>query len=148
MAISKTTSTETSSVSQIFIRGSKGTNVFNLTTESAFRDLKTFVQGILRTDAFSLYCSGRPLCEKENLAYLASSTLDVVVPLCGGKVHGSLARAGKVRSQTPKVEQEEKKKKKTGRAKKRAQYNKRFVNGVAVDNKKKGPNSRHVLDLS
>lgn len=32
-----------------------------------------------------------------------------------GKVHGSLARAGKVRAQTPKVEKQEKKKKKTGR---------------------------------
>ena len=31
-----------------------------------------------------------------------------------GKVHGSLARAGKVRAQTPKVEKQEKKKKKTG----------------------------------
>ncbi|SCV69123.1 BQ2448_2143 [Microbotryum intermedium] len=37
-----------------------------------------------------------------------------------GKVHGSLARAGKVRSQTPKVAPQEKKKK--------ALYNRRFVN--------------------
>ncbi|CAG8745234.1 3637_t:CDS:1, partial [Racocetra fulgida] len=42
--------------------------------------------------------------------------------------HGSLARAGKVKSQTPKVEKQEKKKKKTGRAKKRILYNRRFVN--------------------
>ncbi|KAJ1517578.1 hypothetical protein HMI54_005144 [Coelomomyces lativittatus] len=45
-----------------------------------------------------------------------------------GKVHGSLARAGKVKSQTPKVEKKDKKKKKTGRAKKRLQYIRRFVN--------------------
>ena len=31
-----------------------------------------------------------------------------------GKVHGSLARAGKVRAQTPKVDKQEKKKKKCG----------------------------------
>jgi small subunit ribosomal protein S30e len=31
-----------------------------------------------------------------------------------GKVHGSLARAGKVKGQMPKVEKEEKKKKKCG----------------------------------
>jgi small subunit ribosomal protein S30e len=31
-----------------------------------------------------------------------------------GKVHGSLARAGKVKGQTPKVEKQEKKKKPTG----------------------------------
>lgn len=36
-----------------------------------------------------------------------------------GKVHGSLARAGKVKAQTPKVVKTEKKKEKTGRAKKR-----------------------------
>ncbi|KZP03204.1 hypothetical protein FIBSPDRAFT_1055419 [Athelia psychrophila] len=45
-----------------------------------------------------------------------------------GKVHGSLARAGKVKSQTPKVEAQEKKKTPKGRAKKRILYNRRFVN--------------------
>jgi ribosomal protein S30 len=38
-------------------------------------------------------------------------------------VHGSLARAGKVKSQTPKVEKQEKKKTPKGRAKKRMLYN-------------------------
>ena len=38
-----------------------------------------------------------------------------------GKVHGSLARAGKVRNQTPKVDKQEKKKKPKGRAYKRVQ---------------------------
>ena len=48
-----------------------------------------------------------------------------------GKVHGSLARAGKVKGQTPKVEkQEDKKKQPRGRAKKRMQYNRRYVNVV------------------
>jgi ribosomal protein S30 len=42
-----------------------------------------------------------------------------------GKVHGSLARAGKVKSQTPKVEKQEKKKTPKGRAKKRILYNRR-----------------------
>ncbi|RKF62903.1 40S ribosomal protein S30-B [Erysiphe neolycopersici] len=45
-----------------------------------------------------------------------------------GKVHGSLARAGKVKSQTPKVERQEKKKLPKGRAKKRITYTRRFVN--------------------
>ena len=62
--------------------------------------------------------------------------------LFSGKVHGSLARAGKVRGQTPKVEAEEKKKQKTGRAKRRMQYNRRFVNVVAGFGRKKGPNAR------
>uniref|UniRef100_A0A9J7ZQQ4 FAU ubiquitin like and ribosomal protein S30 fusion b n=1 Tax=Cyprinus carpio carpio TaxID=630221 RepID=A0A9J7ZQQ4_CYPCA len=69
------------------------------------------------------------------------STLEVTSRLLGGKVHGSLARAGKVRGQTPKVDKQEKKKKKTGRAKRRIQYNRRFVNVVPTFGKKKGPNA-------
>jgi small subunit ribosomal protein S30e len=42
-------------------------------------------------------------------------------------VHGSLARAGKVKSQTPKVEAQEKKKVPKGRAKKRILYNRRYA---------------------
>lgn len=61
-----------------------------------------------------------------------------------GKVHGSLARAGKVKHQTPKVEKQEKKKKKTGRAKRRIQYNRRFVNVVATFGRKKGPNANEA----
>merc|ERR1712146_852145 len=44
-----------------------------------------------------------------------------------GKVHGGLARADKVKGQTPKVLKQEKKKGLTGRAKRRAQYIKRFI---------------------
>jgi small subunit ribosomal protein S30e len=53
------------------------------------------------------------------------------MPLGGfHKVHGSLARAGKVKSQTPKVEKQEKKKTPKGRAKKRIIYNRRYVVSV------------------
>ena len=46
------------------------------------------------------------------------STLHLVLRLRGGgKVHGSLTRAGKVRNQTPKVEKQEKGKSHVGRAK-------------------------------
>ncbi|QPG95170.1 hypothetical protein C2857_007763 [Epichloe festucae Fl1] len=54
-----------------------------------------------------------------------------------GKVHGSLARAGKVKSQTPKVEPQEKPKKPKGRALKRAKYIRRFVNVVVTGGKRK-----------
>ncbi len=58
-----------------------------------------------------------------------------------GKVHGSMARAGKVRNQTPKVDKQERaKKRQTGRAKKRLQYKKRIINVDPNDKKKKGPN--------
>ncbi|KAL2645104.1 hypothetical protein R1flu_012691 [Riccia fluitans] len=47
------------------------------------------------------------------------------------KVHGSLARAGKVRGQTPKVQKQDKKKRPKGRAYKRIQYNRRFVTSAS-----------------
>ncbi len=59
-----------------------------------------------------------------------------------GKVHGSLARAGKVRNQAPKVAKTERaKKKKVGRANKRMQYNRRFKAVDPNDRRKKGPNA-------
>ncbi len=54
--------------------------------------------------------------------------------VAAGKVHGSLARAGKVRGQTPKVAKQDKKKKPTGRAHKRMQYNRRFVTAGMLKN--------------
>lgn len=56
--------------------------------------------------------------------------IEVTTRLLGGKVHGSLARAGKVKGQTPKVEKQVKKRKKCGRARRRILYQKRFVNVV------------------
>ncbi|KAG9455592.1 hypothetical protein H6P81_000100 [Aristolochia fimbriata] len=64
-----------------------------------------------------------------------------------GKVHGSLARAGKVRGQTPKVAKQDKKKKPRGRAHKRMQYNRRFVTAVVGFGKKRGPNSSENYKL-
>ncbi|KAI9197891.1 hypothetical protein LWI28_006187 [Acer negundo] len=58
-----------------------------------------------------------------------------------GKVHGSLARADKVRGQTPKLAKQDKKKKPPGRTHKRMQYNRRFVTAVVCFGKKRGPNS-------
>ena len=59
-----------------------------------------------------------------------------------GKVHGSMARNGKVRNQAPKVDKMERAKKLVvGRAKKRAQYNKRVVQVDPNDKRKQGPNA-------
>ncbi|KAA0032460.1 40S ribosomal protein S30-like [Cucumis melo var. makuwa] len=58
-----------------------------------------------------------------------------------GKVHGSSARADKVRGQTPKVAKQDKKKKPRGHAHKRMQYNRRFVTAVVGFSKKRGPKS-------
>ncbi|MCJ1356548.1 MAG: hypothetical protein MMC33_006543 [Icmadophila ericetorum] len=68
-----------------------------------------------------------------------------------GKVHGSLARAGKVKSQTPKVEPQEKKKTPKGRAKKRITYTRRFVNVTMTGGKRKVSNttsSPHIYGMS
>ncbi|EAU32591.1 predicted protein [Aspergillus terreus NIH2624] len=54
-----------------------------------------------------------------------------------GKVHGSLARAGKVKSATPKVEKQEKPKQPKGRALKRVKYTRRFVNVTMTGGKRK-----------
>ncbi|XP_037761418.1 40S ribosomal protein S30-like [Chelonia mydas] len=67
------------------------------------------------------------------------TTMEVAACMLGGKVHGSLARAGKVRGQTPKVAKQEKTT--TGCAKRRMQYNRRFVNIVPGFGTKKGPNA-------
>ncbi|EEA22433.1 40S ribosomal protein S30-B [Talaromyces pinophilus] len=54
-----------------------------------------------------------------------------------GKVHGSLARAGKVKAATPKVDKQEKPKQPKGRAKKRLVYTRRFVNVTLTGGKRK-----------
>lgn len=68
-------------------------------------------------------------------------TGSTVCSLYVGKVHGSLARAGKVRGQTPKVAKQEKPKKPKGRAAMRLKYNRRYVNAAVGPGKKRGPNS-------
>ena len=54
--------------------------------------------------------------------------------------HGR-ARQGLISLPFFQVAKQEKKKKKTGRAKRRMQYNRRFVNVVPTFGKKKGPNA-------
>jgi small subunit ribosomal protein S30e len=59
-----------------------------------------------------------------------------------GKVHGSLARAGKVKNQTPKVAKKEKPKNPRGRALKRLKYNKRFLSQKVVPGQKRSMNKQ------
>ncbi|XP_064455729.1 ubiquitin-like FUBI-ribosomal protein eS30 fusion protein [Ornithodoros turicata] len=102
-------------------------------------------EGIAPVDQV-LYNSGKPLSDDVSLSSCLEdgAHVEAVVPLLGGKVHGSLARAGKVKGQTPKVEKQEKRKKKTGRAKRRMQYNRRFVNAVATFGRRRGPNANQT----
>nr|CAH7758319.1 unnamed protein product [Callosobruchus chinensis] len=95
----------------------------------------------LNASEVSLYAAGVPIADSSLVSEFETTDIELTVGLLGGKVHGSLARAGKVKGQTPKVEKQEKKKKKTGRAKRRIQYNRRFVNVVASFGRRRGPNS-------
>ena len=111
---------------------------------SAEEKVSSLKQKVALNESASLSFAGQLLNDESTLAEAGVcelSTLDVVVELQGGKVHGSLARAGKVKGQTPKVEAGEKKKKKTGRAARRQQYNRKFVNVVNTFGKARGPNS-------
>ncbi|PWA27468.1 hypothetical protein CCH79_00000140, partial [Gambusia affinis] len=142
---------------QLFLRG-QNTHTLEVTGQETVGQIKYFkdeltlvvfqahaqaLEGLLVEDQV-LLLAGCPLEDDASLATCGVTehcTLEVAGRLLGGKVHGSLARAGKVRGQTPKVDKQEKKKKKTGRAKRRIQYNRRFVNVVPTFGKKKGPNA-------
>lgn len=56
-----------------------------------------------------------------------------------GKQHGTLAKAGKVKKQTPKVAKQDKRRGLRGRALKRNQFQKRFAN-IVPGQKRKSPN--------
>jgi len=61
-----------------------------------------------------------------------------------GKVHGSLARAGKVKGQTPKVAKQEKRRQVTGRARMRQRYKKRVLALAGDPNaRRRGPNQQN-----
>jgi len=130
---------------QLFVQGSE-LHALQLPAEGVtIGDLKAQLAVLenASVEDLVLYRGGKPLENEFILAHCVSdsATLDLDLRMLGGKVHGSLARAGKVKGQTPKVEKKEKRKKKTGRAKRRMQYNRRFVNVVASFGRKKGPNS-------
>ncbi|XP_028395875.1 ubiquitin-like protein FUBI [Dendronephthya gigantea] len=130
---------------QLFIRGAELSvlSVDECLTVDELKHQITDLEGISSEDQV-LSFGGKPLEGETTLAECGiydSCTLNVVGRVLGGKVHGSLARAGKVKGQTPKVDKQEKKKKRTGRAKRRMQYNRRFVNVVQTFGKRRGPNS-------
>ncbi|KAI1895556.1 hypothetical protein AGOR_G00107460 [Albula goreensis] len=130
---------------QLFVHA-QNTHALEVTGQETVQDIKVHIEdqeGLSVADQV-LLLNGTPLEDDVSLQHCGVSercTLEVVARMLGGKVHGSLARAGKVRGQTPKVDKQEKKKKKTGRAKRRIQYNRRFVNVVPTFGKKKGPNA-------
>nr|AFM90863.1 40S ribosomal protein S30 [Callorhinchus milii] len=130
---------------QLFLRA-QNPHSLDVTGKETVGEIKAHVEtleGLAASDQV-LLLAGTPLEDDAVIGQCGVSehcTLEVAARMLGGKVHGSLARAGKVKGQTPKVAKQEKKKKRTGRAKRRMQYNRRFVNVVPTFGKKKGPNS-------
>ncbi|XP_032285123.1 putative ubiquitin-like protein FUBI-like protein ENSP00000310146, partial [Phoca vitulina] len=127
---------------QLFVHAQE-LHTLEVTGQETVAHIKAHVaslEGIAPVDQVVLL-AGTPMEDEATLGQCgveALTTLEVAGLMLGGKVHGSLARAGKVRGQTPKVAKQEKKK--TGRAKWRMQYNRRFVNVVPTFGKK-GPNA-------
>merc|ERR1712051_271570 len=126
---------------QLHIRGNLNYVLEFATGNESCAELKAMIAEKEGSEDVLLYVAGKPVDYEMPVSSIGDFHVDVTVPLLGGKVHGSLARAGKVKGQTPKVEAEEKKKKKTGRAKRRIQYNRRFVNVVQTFGRKRGPNA-------
>ena len=141
---------------QLFVRAQE-LHTLEVTGQETVAQIKAHVaslEGIAPEDQV-LLLAGTPLEDEATLGQCgveALSTLEVAGRMLGGKVHGSLARAGKVRGQTPKVAKQEKKKKKTGRAKRRMQYNRRFVNVVPTFGRRRAlmltPKSSVILAFS
>ncbi|KAM9221246.1 ubiquitin-like FUBI-ribosomal protein eS30 fusion protein [Dugong dugon] len=130
---------------QLFVRAQE-LHTLEVTGQETVAQIKAHVASLesISPEDQVVLLAGTPLEDEATLGQCgveALTTLEVAGRMLGGKVHGSLARAGKVRGQTPKVAKQEKKKKKTGRAKRRMQYNRRFVNVVPTFGKKKGPNA-------
>ena len=103
---------------QIFVN-CKSTHLVEVAAETSVEDVYQLVAAREGLCAGDLYlCSQGRVLTTGSLAANGVSELSVVeasVRMLGGKVHGSLARAGKVRGQTPKVEKGgDKKKSKTG----------------------------------
>ncbi|CAB3396824.1 unnamed protein product [Caenorhabditis bovis] len=127
---------------QIFLLGlDNTTHTIDVDSSTTLRDIKGIIgAGSEHTISYGSKMLDEQLtigeCQIDSL-----STLSVNGRLLGGKVHGSLARAGKVRAQTPKVDKQDKRKKKRGRAFRRIQYTRRFINVATGPGKKRGPNS-------
>merc|ERR1711862_160097 len=126
---------------QLFIRGNTNYVLEFATGNESLAEVKAQIAEKEGSEDVLLCVAGKPVDYEMPVSSIGDFHVDVTVPLLGGKVHGSLARAGKVRGQTPKVDPQEKKKKKTGRAKRRIQYNRRFVNVVQTFGRRRGPNA-------
>ncbi|GLV31467.1 Ribosomal protein S30 [Carabus blaptoides fortunei] len=88
---------------QLHIRG-QNQHVLECQGEELISQIKARIAALenIGSEDFCLFASGAPVSDDSPVSEFAATSLELTVPLLGGKVHGSLARAGKVKGQTPK----------------------------------------------
>ncbi|KAK9880283.1 hypothetical protein WA026_010155 [Henosepilachna vigintioctopunctata] len=91
---------------QLCLRGQK-THILNCEGNETISQLKGTIAGLEKLKVFLLYAGGNPVSDADAVYLFERTEIEITVGLLGGKVHGSLARAGKVKGQTPKVENQE-----------------------------------------
>ncbi|CAF4750714.1 unnamed protein product [Rotaria sp. Silwood2] len=134
---------------QIFVRGTAKLLALNIEKDDSFQDVSEYIaeEAGFAVNDILLSLHGTPLNNEqtiEEFGLVPGTVLDASIKLLGGKTHGRINHAGKVKNQTPNVAQTEKPKKKTGRARRREQYAQRFSNKVASPNGvHRGPNSNY-----
>lgn len=95
-------------VLQLFVRGNENKTI-EVEDNESIRELKSIVAKrfeISDLAQLNLFYNGEPLVDEKQVNeynIINQTALDFDIGLLGGKVHGSLARAGKVKGQTPKV---------------------------------------------
>ncbi|CAF0795879.1 unnamed protein product [Rotaria sordida] len=139
---------------QIFVRGTAKLLAFDVEKDDTIQDVYEYIaqeSGYAINDIL-LSLHGTPLNNEQTIEefdLVSGTIIDVNVKLLGGKTHGRINHAGKVKNQTPKVPQTEKPKKKTGRARRREQYAQRFTSKVgSPEGFRRGPNSNYRLPAS
>lgn len=82
---------------QLIIRG-QATHVLSCDAAQKIGDLKSEIAAFeqLQAEDIVLFASGKPVLDDDLASAFENEGLELSVPLLGGKVHGSLARAGKL----------------------------------------------------
>merc|ERR1711915_823084 len=111
-----TSTREVSSTTMHLIVNGNQTHVLDVAPDADVACLKAQLSMLEGVDCeqLRLFCAGAPLEDDVNVAILENQTIDLTIPLLGGKVHGSLARAGKVEAKLQRLKLARRRKRKQG----------------------------------